>query len=95
MDIPRALDKYDASSLPCGHKYQIILDTINRTELTLNSEEGGPETFLQATKWRSFGFFRSKVLDYRNTIAHDQVFLIALFPFEFVKDKRILIELVD
>ena len=87
-DMPRERSKYDPSSLACGHTYQIILDAISNTELVLDSEEG-LNNFLEATKWRSFGLFRSRPL------VCDQVFLVALFPLEFHQDKNLRIEIMD
>ena len=87
-DIPRERSKYDPSSLACGHPYQIILDAISNTELVLDSEER-LKNFLEATKWRSFGLFRSRPL------GCDQVFLVALFPLEFHQDKNLRIEIMD
>jgi hypothetical protein len=87
-DITRELSKYESSFLSCGHTYQIILNAISNTELVLDSE-AAVESFLAATKWSTFKFFRSRPL------GHDQVFLIALFPLEFYKDENLRIEIMD
>ena len=87
-DVTRELCKYEPSFLSCGHIYQIILNAISTTELVLDSE-AAVESFLEATKWNTFGFFRSRLL------GHDQVFLIVLFPLEFYQDENLRIELMN
>ena len=93
-DISRTLDKYDASSLSCSHVNQTILNTIDKNELVLDSE-AELESFLEVTKWRSFGFFRSMRPTYGNTRVYDHVYLIALFPVEFLCDRTIRVVSVD
>ncbi|MGB8086625.1 MAG: hypothetical protein WCF07_10105 [Nitrososphaeraceae archaeon] len=87
-DVTRELCKCEPSFLSCGHIYQIILNAIRTTELMLDSE-AAVESFLEATKWNTFGFFRSRLL------GHDQVFLIVLFPLEFYQDENLRIELMN
>ncbi len=93
-DIATTLDKYDASSLSCGHVYKTILDTVDRKELKL-IRGTELESFLEATKWRTFGFFRSTPRSNGDTRVQGNVYLIALFPVEFFRDRTIRVVSVD
>ena len=93
-DVPRTLDKYDASSPSCGHVNQTISNTIDKHELVLDTE-AELESYLEATKWRSFRFFRSLRPIYGNTRVYCNVYLVALFPAEFLCDRTIRVVSMD
>jgi hypothetical protein len=87
-------DKYGASPLSSDHGYQTIWDIVDITELKLRTE-AELESFLKATKWRSFGFFRTTRPSYRDSRVHSNVYLVALFPVEFFSDRSIRVVSVD
>jgi hypothetical protein len=74
-------------------RFSIILDTVNEQELMLNSEKELDE-FLAATKWRTFGFFRSMPRSSENLNSLGHVFLVVMFPMELYGNSKLTFELV-
>jgi hypothetical protein len=93
-DLNMTFDKYDASPISSDHSHQTIWDIVDIPELNL-STENALESFLKATMWRSFGFFRKTWLSYRDTCDHSNVYLVALFPVEFFSDRTVHVVSAD